>query len=102
MTWCAGAVCGVRARTHPCAYLRGGASEPKRATLSSVARRTPASTNSRSCWGALAMSALAAVRSQAEPYFDLDGMLYGRDNPNPDGVSGWRALQLMQHIQRYG
>jgi phage terminase large subunit-like protein len=51
---------------------------------------------------ALAMSALAAVRGQAEPYFDLDGMLYGRDNPNPDSTGGWRALQLMQHIQRYG
>jgi hypothetical protein len=52
---------------------------------------------------ALSMATLAAVRGQAESYFDLHGMLYGRDgNPDPGGNGGWHALQLMRHIQRYG
>jgi phage terminase large subunit-like protein len=52
---------------------------------------------------ALSMAALAAVRGQAEHFYDLDGMLYGRDEtPDPDGAGAWRAMQLMQHIWRYG
>jgi phage terminase large subunit-like protein len=42
---------------------------------------------------ALSMATLAAVRGQAESYFDLHGMLYGRDgNPDPGGNGGWHAL----------
>jgi phage terminase large subunit-like protein len=50
---------------------------------------------------ALSMAALAAVRGQDKPFYDLDAMA-GIDDDDPDGARAWDAMRLMEHIRRFG
>ena len=48
---------------------------------------------------ALGMAALAAVKAQSVPYYNLNA-LSGIGDDDPDGSKAWRKQRLLEHIMR--